>query len=147
MTATCATCHEPRVPLIRCATCEAMSCELCSFGDDFVCFRCHRRREPVNPGGGLTMTLLDAIRELSELYPGRYVNIAVSVGIHKHNGNLPTLGVTCYVDGFGNVAYHAPTIEVAMELSRAKARSTAPLDAAELAISDASLPVEVCHVG
>lgn len=143
MTDRCGLCWEltPRV-----VACGGNDCEArvggCCLSRDGLCVEC--AAEAANKEE--TMTLLDAIRELSELFPGRYVNIAVSVGIHKHSGNLPTLGVTCYVDGFGNVAYHAPTIEVAMELSRAKARSTAPLDAAELAISDASLPVEVGHV-
>ncbi len=45
MSDTCATCHEPRVPLIQCADCPRLICEPCSFGKEIVCCDCQRRRD------------------------------------------------------------------------------------------------------
>lgn len=140
LTAECSTCHEPRVPLIRCATCDAMSCDLCSFGTDLICLRCNQRRDNVTKEE--PMTLQDAISEMHALYPGKYVSVTLGAAWHE-GADRPTVEVNCYVDGVGHIAWAARSIDAGIREVHAKRAGS---DASDLLISDADIAPMVSHV-
>lgn len=141
--ATCPTCREPRVPLIRCATCDAMACELCLFTPDLICLRCNQRDLTATKEDS-SMTIADAMTVVRALYPGKHVIVTVQAQWNPVTESL-TPYAHVYVHGIGNLAYGAPSLAAAV----AEARDKAPVVGhADLLTDDAQLAAmtEPAHV-